>query len=306
MVQFVILLITHLAQLVTAADRHKIVYKSLQEANKECSLYNVPGGCLPRCVTQITRDWNDTVGMSPVYGRFFQPDPNDPCSNNRTERCIESKSSLIPPKKTCLRASESVQCFMDHYGEINMTAPQFVRFTKLQDVQLIFECAAMLGYSSKEQLDALLRDSEFKRQETRCVFRCVMIRSGLYSDSEGLNMPRYYVLCGGYEDGFYQQAAECSARLRKEVPCDDKCTLAQRMANECIGVDYETSIMQSKGNTVNTIYAIQGSEVYNIDGQNANSNVALTSVQRDKTINIENTNSDLNKFGDTINVDNQP
>lgn len=43
-----------------------------------------------------------------------------------------------------------------------------------------------------------------------------------------------------------------------------------------------------------------------IDGQNANSNVALTSVQRDKTINIENTNSDLNKFGDTINVDNQP
>ncbi|KXJ72466.1 hypothetical protein RP20_CCG017939 [Aedes albopictus] len=297
MAQFGILIATLLSQLVTASDRHKIVYKSLQQATNECNQYDVQGGCLPRCVTQITRDWNDTLGMSPVYSRFFEPNPNDVCSNNRTQRCLQTKNATIPTHKSCLRASEAVQCYLDQYGVVNTIVPQYVRFTTYQDVQILFDCAAILGYWNVEQLDAILRDPD-----TRCVIRCAMIRSGLYSDAEGLNMARYYVQCGGYDDGFYQRAAECEARLRQEVPCEDKCLLAQRMASECIGEDYETSIMQRKGNTYNTIYAIQGSDVYNIDGQNANSNVAMTSIQRDKTVNIENVNSDFYKYGDTVNV----
>lgn len=248
---------------VAAIDRHKIVYKSLQEATNECNQYNIQGGCLSRCVTQITRDWSDAVGMSPVYSRFFRLDQNDQCSNNRTQRCLEGKAATIPSHKTCLRAHESVQCYMDQYGEVNPVDPQFIRFTNLQDAQLVYECAAMLGYSSLDQMNTLLRDSEFKLHETRCVFRCFMIRSGLYSDSEGLNMPRYYVLCGGYEDGFYQHVAQCSARLLQEVPCDNKCTLAQRMATECIGIDYATSsVMQKQGDSSNYVVAAQGSKVY--------------------------------------------
>ncbi|XP_062558061.1 general odorant-binding protein 45-like [Armigeres subalbatus] len=304
MVHFSVPFIILVTQLVTATDRHKIVYKSLQRASDECKQYNVQEDCLARCITLVTRDWTDSDGLSPVYGRFFHPNPNDTCSDNRTQRCLQSSDTKVSRSSKCTRSSESVQCYLDQYGTVNTTVPQSIRFTTLHDAQLVLECAAMLGYASFEQLNELLNDDNFVRQETRCVMRCFMIRSGLYSDSAGLNMARYYVLCGGYEDSFYEQVAECSARLRQEVSCDDKCTLAQRLAIECIGVDYATStILQQKGNSYDIIQAYQGSEVYNIDAQNANSNVALSAVQQNKAINIDNINSDFYKFGDKIKFD---
>uniref|UniRef100_A0A023EPA2 Putative cpij008161 odorant-binding protein n=1 Tax=Aedes albopictus TaxID=7160 RepID=A0A023EPA2_AEDAL len=301
MIQFIIWVVLSILTTVRADDRHKIVYKSLQQATNECTQYNVQGGCLPRCVTLTTRDWNDTLGISSVYSRFFHPDPNDICSNNRTQRCLNSKITTIPQQNSCLRASESVQCYLDQYGQVNTTIPQFIRFTILQDAQLFYECAAILGYS--HQLDTLLNDWEFKRQETRCVLRCFMIRSGLYSEPKGLNMARYYVLCGGYEDGFYQQAAECASRLRQEVPCEDKCTLAQRMATECIGVDYATSsIMQNQGDSANYVLASRASSVYMVNDQNADSDATYRVVNSGSTANIVDNGSSSTYQGGNSNM----
>ncbi|XP_062558060.1 general odorant-binding protein 45-like [Armigeres subalbatus] len=297
--QFGILLTTFVATATALrVRRHKVAHKSLQEASIECNKYNVHGDCLARCVTLLTRDWYDSSnGISPVYSRFFQPGTHDRCGIDRTQKCLQARVPTTTSLDTCYRATASVQCYMDQYGEVNVTTPQFIRFTILQDARLVYECATMLGYSSPEQLNALLNDKEFLRLETRCVMRCFMIRSGLYSDSEGLNMARYYVQCGGYEDNFYERVAQCSVKLRQEIPCEDKCTLSQRLATECIGVDYATStIMQQQGDTLNSVVAAQGSKVYMVNDQNANSNVSYHVMSSGDSTKIGNKDSS-SKFG---------
>ncbi|XP_021706579.1 general odorant-binding protein 45-like [Aedes aegypti] len=284
---------------IIAVDRHKIVYKSLQEAAVECGQYTIKGQCLGRCETLITRDWNDTTGMSPAYSRFFQPDPVDECNLNRTQRCLQTKVYTVPRPRTCQRASESIQCYLDQFGQVNLTTPQFIRFTPLQDDQIVLECAAIMGYTY-EQVYAWIRESAFQRPETRCIYRCFLIRSGLYSDSEGLNMARFYVLCGGYEEDFYQRVEQCAARLRQEVPCNDKCTLAQRLAIECIGADYQAGNLATNTNSK----AVEGSRVQNINLNARDSSITASNVESGNIITISRTDSDTYVYGDTNYFDN--
>lgn len=234
---------------------HKIVQKSLQRASSECVLYGSSDQCLARCITLITRDWNDAVGILSVYDRFYRPNPSDQCSSNRTQRCLHAQELRTAPEKVCLRAAEAVQCYLDQYGQVILDEPKFVRTTDLQKQQIIRDCGAMLGHSEQRMLE-LVADSEFLLQDTRCLYRCYQIRSGMYNDVHGLNMERFYVACGGYEDDFNQSAIQCMANVRKSIPCD-KCTLAQRMTIECIGDRYDTI-----ANTNQTIVASQNGQVY--------------------------------------------
>nr|XP_029710063.1 general odorant-binding protein 45-like [Aedes albopictus] len=150
MIKFGLILATVAVVSVTAVDRHKIVYKSLQRAAYECGQYSAVGPCLGRCETLVTRDWNDTKGMSPAYSRFFVPDPVDQCNLNRTERCLLNKVYTVPRSRSCVRANESVQCYLDQYGQVNLTAPQFIRFTPLIDDQIVRDCSAMVGLSMEQ------------------------------------------------------------------------------------------------------------------------------------------------------------
>ncbi|XP_062558062.1 general odorant-binding protein 45-like [Armigeres subalbatus] len=258
--------LTHLALM------SNIVQKSLSVINEECGLYSPPDLCLERCVTLLTRDWNETVGLSLVYDRFFEPDPTDRCNTNRTLRCLQEIDAGIAPQEKCRRAAGSVQCYMDQYGRVNLEAARFVPPTPLQQMLIIWECGAMLGYSGNQILGSIA-DSKFDMQETRCLFRCYLIRSGMYSDTDGLNMERFYVACGGYEDEFYRAVRQCTNRVRSSTPCEDRCTLAQRLAVECIGERYNqkldagpTNIMANNGSTV--IYSI----VQNYAGNDINNN----------------------------------
>lgn len=283
---------------IATADKHKIFYKSLQQAAYECDRYEGSGHCHVRCTTLVTRDWNDRVGLSSAYDRYFQPDPNDQCNVNRTQACLRTKVFTIPPLSPCERASESVKCYLDQFGEINTTAAQFVRFTSVQDRQIVLECAAILGYSM-DQLDKLLRDWEFKRMETRCLYRCFLIRSGLYSDADGLAMPRLYVMCGGYEESFYQRVEQCVTKVRQEVPCDDKCTLAQRMAIECIGADYQVGDIGK----VSINRAVDGARINNINLSTVNSAINASNTETRNTLNIIKDNSDTVNYGDVNTFD---
>nr|XP_019537223.2 general odorant-binding protein 45-like [Aedes albopictus] len=236
------ILVSILAVVSTAyANQHKIVQKSLSEVNVECGLYSPSGSCLARCVTLLTRDWNDTAGLSPVYDRFYRPDPNDHCNSNRTQRCLSDLGARVASEVKCLRASGSVQCYLDQYGEVIMNAPRFVKPTPLQQQLIIWECGAMLGLSG-DQILRSIDDSGYSMHETRCLYRCYLIRSGMYTDEGGLNMERFYVACGGYEDEFYQNVTQCAERVRSSTSCDDRCTLAQRLASECIGARYDQNL----------------------------------------------------------------
>ncbi|EAT48136.1 AAEL000833-PA [Aedes aegypti] len=239
-----------------SCNQHKIVQKSLGKANDECVSYGSSEQCLARCVTLVTRDWNETVGLSSVYDRFYQPDPEDLCNTNRTQRCLEALQSTVAPEDKCLRAAGSVQCYLDQYGQVDMATSRFVKSAPVQQQQIIWECGAMLGYSG-DQILRSIDDKDYSMQETRCLYRCYLIRSGMYTDEGGLNMERFYVACGGYEDEFYRNVTECAARVRSSTRCDDRCTLAQRLASECIGTRYDQTLTPGPA----TIDARDGSSV---------------------------------------------
>lgn len=220
-------------------DRHKIVEKSLQRTGIECHQYDPQEDCMARCQTLLTHDWDDNVGMQSVYDRFFQPSPVDGCNFNRTQRCLSTKLPKIPPEDKCIRASESIQCYLDQFGEVMMDTPKYVRSSWLQERQIFRECAAMLGFSEQRILQ-VQNDTDYSLQDSRCLLRCFMIRSGLYSDSDGLNLERFYVACGGYDDEFYRNVTQCITNVRASSPCD-RCSLAHRLVMECIGSQYDVT-----------------------------------------------------------------
>ncbi|XP_065077869.1 general odorant-binding protein 45-like [Ochlerotatus camptorhynchus] len=220
-------------------DRHKIVEKSLQRTGVECHQYNPPENCMARCQTLLTHDWNDMTGMQSVYDRFFQPSPVDRCNFNRTQRCLSAKLPKIAPEKKCIRASESIQCYLDQFGEVMVDIPKFVRSSGLQEQQIYRECATMMGFS-KQRFLQVLNDTDYSLQDSRCLLRCFMIRSGLYSDNGGLNLERFYVACGGYDDEFYHNVTQCIKDVRASSTCD-RCSLAHRLVMECIGSQYDVN-----------------------------------------------------------------
>nr|XP_029710110.1 general odorant-binding protein 45-like [Aedes albopictus] len=229
-----------------SCSRHKIVEKSLSGTGTECRQYDPPWDCMARCQTLLTRDWTDSAGMRSPYDRFFRPVPNDRCNMNRTQRCLQDKPSTIPYGRTCLRANESVQCFLSQFGEVIMDQPKYVAPSRTQEDAIFFECGAMLGFS-RQRVAEVLYYGQFSLPEVSCLVRCFLIRSGLYSDNDGLTLERFYVACGGYDEEFYRNVTLCIANVESAGLCD-KCAKAQRLALECIGKQYPLLIPLSTTN----------------------------------------------------------
>ncbi|XP_001651313.2 general odorant-binding protein 45-like [Aedes aegypti] len=249
-------------------SRHKIVQKSLAGTGIECQQYDPPWNCAVRCQTLLTRDWVDSTGMQSPYDRFFQPDPNDQCYMNRTQRCLLDKQLTVPRNKLCLRADSSVQCFLIQSGQVIMDQPKFVAPSRLLENQIFLECGTMLGFS-RQRIWEILYKGEFTLPEISCLVRCFLIRSGLYDDKSGLNLERFYVACGGYDDAFYHNVTKCIANVEAAGQCD-KCTRAQRLALECVGSQYPIFVPVSQTDIDSTNNA--GRDVNNYYTSNFNFN----------------------------------
>uniref|UniRef100_A0A182F2I7 Odorant-binding protein n=1 Tax=Anopheles albimanus TaxID=7167 RepID=A0A182F2I7_ANOAL len=246
----VTVLLTASSALVGALTGHSIVEKSVVQAQQECVEYlNVPRHrlyeylghnyandaktkCMIRCVGLNLKWWNASVALrEDVIQQYFLPGPDDSASIDRTRACIEkrvsSKSSL------CSRAYESFQCYLEHYGEL-LNCPKTVPLSEERFAEAVHFCLDTLQAPLAEFRTYCSSRGFLECERSRCLLRCIAIRTGIYSDQYGAFAARYQLQFGNITSGTGGDGLEqdiCTTRLRREGL--DKCTLAARVLHEC-------------------------------------------------------------------------
>uniref|UniRef100_A0A8D8PKN2 General odorant-binding protein 45 n=1 Tax=Culex pipiens TaxID=7175 RepID=A0A8D8PKN2_CULPI len=215
---------------------HKIVLKTLQQAELECKQYlraapTEEAPCEPRCEQILLRSWTDCRGLGSIpYGRHFRPDPTDADYINRTQLCVDA--AMQGTTDVCCQGRVVHQCYREQYGNPAGT-PQIAPMSDILIRSTIEDCAKLLQVESLEL--TLYGLTQFDLSEkARSLLRCVVIRQGLYSDEFGPDLDRMYVQCGGYDVDqrvFAQNAQSCVDWLRGQ--CLDNATLATRIVNQC-------------------------------------------------------------------------
>ncbi|XP_055585119.1 general odorant-binding protein 45-like [Uranotaenia lowii] len=209
-----------------------MVLKSDKQAKSECEAYlKKKDRCEDLCKATVLRYWDKCSGIIEVP--FAQHFRRDNCDSdyyyNGTLQCVSPARKMIDE---CHQASHESKCLEQSYGS-PVRSPQLAPLTNLQASNVLESCANMLGIDP--DMVELYRLFDFDvDSNSRCLFRCYLIRQGLYSDVDGPNLDRMYVQCGGYDqflNDFKASAQECVDNLRSQ--CLDKCTLAIRIASDC-------------------------------------------------------------------------
>ncbi|XP_049548380.1 general odorant-binding protein 45-like [Anopheles darlingi] len=244
------LLLAASSTLAGALSEHSIVEKSIVQAQQECVEYlNIPHHrlyeylghnyandaktkCMIRCVGLNLKWWNGGVVLrEDVIRQYFAPDPEDRSSIDRTRACIDkrvnSKSTL------CSRAFEIFQCYREHYGQL-LNCPRTVPLGEERFAEAIHYCLDTLQATLAEFRTYCSSRGFLDCERSRCLLRCIAIRTGIYSDQYGAFAMRYQLQFGNSTSGSGGDGLEqdiCTTRLRREGL--DKCTLAARVLHEC-------------------------------------------------------------------------
>ncbi|XP_065082203.1 general odorant-binding protein 45-like [Ochlerotatus camptorhynchus] len=228
-----------ISDVVSSVGEHSAKFKSIQSSYGECNQYLSTDGlrqqCDTRCVALVNRIWNDTTGLlSDSTGRFYTQELQNPCSRNRTKQCLKEVISTVSRRDSCKRAQASVDCYLNNYGQLDVTGLKYVPFTDIQQVCILKKCAAMLGVSDK--LDQVVQNGMQSIPEGDCLLRCLLIQQALYSDESGPDLMRLSVQCNGYgenEAEWRANVTQCVAAVQAEGSCD-KCAQAAKIASECL------------------------------------------------------------------------
>lgn len=233
----IVIAVAALALASGAFGMHDAALKSFSVLSNECKQYlnnDGNGECNVHCVGVVSHTWNEPhAKFTQNYLNFFSPDPEDACYMNRTDRCLQQVYSSVPINEKCLRAQKSGQCVVDQYGELNATRLHYVPMTPLQYSRVLLECADVLGMSD-DQLTALAEKGAYNVSDGACLLRCTLLRMGLWSDENGVNLERASAQCGFY--GESSEVLACQAKVLAEE-CD-KCVQVKRVAQECLNMHY--------------------------------------------------------------------
>uniref|UniRef100_A0A182QJ61 Odorant-binding protein n=1 Tax=Anopheles farauti TaxID=69004 RepID=A0A182QJ61_9DIPT len=181
--------------------------------------------CMVRCVGLNLGWWDDANGVQkPALRNYFHPDPDDCQYERRTYHCLKSQRLDCGTQHAdpCARAYDSFRCYYEQYGNL-VLAPQFVPLSAMELAEVLHQCANILQVptdcASQHAID--------------CLGRCLLLRTGVYTDKHGPNLDRLYVQCNNYanETLFRQTTSACYRQLKAE--CPDECTLAGRFLREC-------------------------------------------------------------------------
>ncbi|XP_062714071.1 general odorant-binding protein 45-like [Aedes albopictus] len=223
--------ITFNIRYVASANKHAVVFKSIRSTDAECLQYlpNDSSNCATRCRGLVDRFWNDTSGVGYSIGRFYQPSPDDACYQNRTARCLAGV--IATSSDSCQRAEQSVKCYDDQYGQLDSEAVRYIPLTRLQHIQIVKECVAMLGMSEETLKQVAINGSAIP--EKSCLLRCFLIRHGLYSDEGGFDWERLELQCGGYGVGWNpRKIQQCINGIQE---CG-KCSKVLSFADDCVNM----------------------------------------------------------------------
>ncbi|XP_038106233.1 general odorant-binding protein 45-like [Culex quinquefasciatus] len=235
---FLTLLVTTAVAVIVTGSQHSASFKSIRSADRECSQFSGDQSCTARCRGLVTRFWNDTTGLpDATITRFFAPRGCSYCrGESSTEQCLGDVNVRIRDGDRCARAEQAVKCYDQRCRD---SEQKFIPFTDFEQLETLQKCVDILQLSPGI-VKELSCNGMLSRPEGRCLLRCFMIRSGLYSDAEGPILDRVNVQCvSGYgQTSNLQNVDSCVAKLRSECGID-KCSLASRAVVECLQVKLE-------------------------------------------------------------------
>uniref|UniRef100_A0A182QU23 Uncharacterized protein n=1 Tax=Anopheles farauti TaxID=69004 RepID=A0A182QU23_9DIPT len=171
--------------------------------------------CLLRCVGVNARFWSDHEGLrKDQLARYFLADAADTQNVNRTQHCLDALPSLTAdPERCCDLALESFLCFYHNYGNLRHDRI-FVPLDQLQLLHVTARCMD-IHQITMPQLMSLGADELDANSNVHCLVRCIGIKTGIYTDRDGVNIDRIYAQYGdGYcEKKFKNDATDCIQRL---------------------------------------------------------------------------------------------
>uniref|UniRef100_A0A182S874 Odorant-binding protein n=1 Tax=Anopheles maculatus TaxID=74869 RepID=A0A182S874_9DIPT len=234
-----------------AFSEHCTIEKSFVQAQHECVAYlnlpkhrlyqylvynysnDVKTKLMIRCVGLLLRWWNsDGVLNEHVMAQYFLPDSADATYCERTRLCIENKAP--EGDELCSRAFETFQCYLQQYGEL-LNCPKVVPLSDERLAETMHFCLNVLSLPLSYFENCTGSAELFlATDEARCLLRCFVIRTGLYSDHHGPFADRFKLQFGPPSSDAYDNDLEgdyCVTRLRREGY--DECSLAARSLYEC-------------------------------------------------------------------------
>ncbi|XP_062558953.1 general odorant-binding protein 45-like [Armigeres subalbatus] len=230
------ILFLFLAAPVVKSALHCAVVKHPYTLYNECVQYLEGNGdtesCTYRCIGLTARFWDDQQALvTRTVSRFYLTSANDTDFRNRTDHCLQEAAEDFPISDICQRATCSVSCYDDQFGELISERPSFIPFTDVVHRRVVQECLDIFQIGESLRKD-MLENGLLSLPEGRCLLRCVLLREGLYNDRRGPRLGWLWVQTEGYEEVFYDTAQKCFALLKYKTL--EPCELAARFAAECL------------------------------------------------------------------------
>uniref|UniRef100_A0A8D8E152 General odorant-binding protein 45 n=1 Tax=Culex pipiens TaxID=7175 RepID=A0A8D8E152_CULPI len=231
-----------------AISDHNAVFKSPLHARAECVKYRMAQNttligsplrtdeestCVCRCELIKLGLWDSCRGHQPEVpsDQYYDPDEEDRCYRERLRQCLRER--LTPGKDQCSKSFVYYKCYNDQYGTVFLDRIGYVPSGQLKHEQIVRDCARILQLS-KGDLKTIAQNPLQADKSGKCLFRCFLIREGLYSDHGGFNKERIFAQFAKKNDRelFLRRLQQCYDRLRSE--CWDRCTLATRLVQDCL------------------------------------------------------------------------
>ncbi|XP_052889189.1 general odorant-binding protein 45-like [Anopheles moucheti] len=172
--------------------------------------------CMIRCAGIMVGFWDDTQGfkLDGLINLFPQLAANFSVQQQILS-CAEQRIAGCPPPDTCAKAYNGFRCFLESqkkgFGAKDTLPeePPYV-FDGQEFMRSLSICAKILRIP--KNLRELYQQGVFPNDEkTRSFVRCLGIRTELYDDAQGPNIPRLYRLFGSgqSETEFRRRAQIC-------------------------------------------------------------------------------------------------
>ncbi|XP_039453406.1 general odorant-binding protein 45-like [Culex pipiens pallens] len=243
--KFLLLALTTLLASARSEDLHSLRYKTVEGAYSECwrllqlssrQIWQPCAPCENHCCATLLRLWNDADSSirTPICPRFFHSKLESSKFLADADCCANRMLEQVPPKEKCRRTDGYYLCF-NASGILQHDRKYFLPATELQQQRSVSECADFLQINSDDEWAQIFHRGLVSDPRGRCLIRCVLVRQQLYSEVLGVNERRVFVQSGNLrdEEHFRRGVRQCVQRL--ERTCSDRCTLAARIAAECLG-----------------------------------------------------------------------
>ncbi|XP_058056862.1 general odorant-binding protein 45-like [Anopheles bellator] len=249
---------------VAALNEHSIVEKSVIQAQQECVEYlNLPRHrlyeylgrnyandakteCMIRCVG-LNLDWWSGSGVlnEHVIAQYFFSDDGDEHYASRTKACL--KHRVTANSSLCGKAFEVFQCYLEQYGEL-LNCPKVVPLGDERLTESVHFCLDTLEIPLAEFSQSCGVEGFKGSERSRCLLRCIVIRSGLYTDQYGVHSERYQLQFAREFNGKWDDLERdvCATRLRREG--HDECSLASHILDDCY--DFKTTLLPALNRTL--------------------------------------------------------